>query len=217
MTQNDTIFNATIFNAIVDGDRESAVAEVLAELERGVAPQHILDLSLVPAMDRVSELFDANEYFVPELMISARAMQGCMAVLDPHLKQSGVQKVGRVVLGTVQGDMHDIGKNLVGSMLEGGGFEVIDLGVNVAPDVFLEKAREKDGTIIGLSALLTTTMPAMRRVVELRDALGLQGTHRVMIGGAPVTQDYANEINADGYSENAGGAVKLARQLVTRA
>jgi len=209
MPQNDVIFNA-----IVEGNREAAVDEVKAELERGVSPQVLLDESLVPAMDRVSELFDTNEYFVPELMIAARAMQGCMAVLDPHLKASGVKKAGRVVLGTVQGDMHDIGKNLVGSMLEGGGFEVIDLGVNVAPETFLDRAREMDGTIIGLSALLTTTMPAMRRVVELRDSLGLKGSHRVIIGGAPVTQDYANEIKADGYSETASGAVALARRLM---
>ncbi len=206
--------NEVIYNAIVEGDREAAVAEVRAELERGVSPQLVLDDSLVPAMDRVSELFDANEYFVPELMIAARAMQGCMAVLDPQLKQSGVKKIGRVVIGTVQGDMHDIGKNLVGSMLEGGGFEVVDLGVNVSAESFLEKAREIDGTIIGLSALLTTTMPAMKRVVELRDSLGLKDSHRIMIGGAPITHEYAAEIKADGYSENAGGAVALARKLV---
>ena len=206
--------NDVIFNAIVEGNRDAAVDEVKTDLERGVPPQVILDESLVPAMDRVSELFETNEYFVPELMIAARAMQGCMAELDPHLKASGVKKVGRVVIGTVLGDMHDIGKNLVASMLEGGGFEVIDLGVNVAPEIFLEKAREMEGTLIGLSALLTTTMPAMRRVVELRDSFGLQSSHRVMIGGAPVTQEYANEINADGYSETASGAVALARRLM---
>ncbi|MCL2623097.1 MAG: corrinoid protein [Planctomycetaceae bacterium] len=206
--------NDVIFNAIVEGNRDAAVGEVKTDLERGVPPQVILDESLVPAMDRVSELFETNEYFVPELMIAARAMQGCMAELDPHLKASGVKKVGRVVIGTVLGDMHDIGKNLVASMLEGGGFEVIDLGVNVAPEIFLEKAREMEGTLIGLSALLTTTMPAMRRVVELRDSFGLQSSHRVMIGGAPVTQEYANEINADGYSETASGAVALARRLM---
>ena len=206
--------NDVIYTAIIEGSRDIAVDEVKAELERGTSPQMILDESLVPAMDRVSELFDTNEYFVPELMIAARAMQGCMAVLDPQLKQSGIKKAGRIVLGTVQGDMHDIGKNLVGSMLEGGGFEVVDLGVNVSPETFLEKAREMDGTIIGLSALLTTTMPAMRRVVELRDSLGLQNSHRIIIGGAPVTQEYANEIKADGYSENASGAVTLARRIM---
>jgi len=209
MPQNDLIYNA-----IIEGNRDAAVDEVKTELERGVSAQVILDESLVPAMDRVSELFDANEYFVPELMIAARAMQGCMVVLDPQLKESGVKKAGRVVLGTVQGDMHDIGKNLVGSMLEGGGFEVVDLGVNVPAETFLEKAKEMEGSIIALSALLTTTMPAMRRVVELRDSLGLQNSHRVIIGGAPVTQDFANEIKADGYSENASGAVALARRLM---
>ena len=203
-----------IYNAIVEGNRDAAVDEVKAELDRGVSPQVILDDSLVPAMDRVSELFDTNEYFVPELMIAARAMQGCMALLNPQLKQCGIKKAGRVVLGTVQGDMHDIGKNLVGSMLEGGGFEVVDLGVNVPAETFLERAGEMEGSVIALSALLTTTMPAMRRVVELRDSLGLQNAHRVIIGGAPVTQEFANEINADGYSENASGAVALARRLM---
>ena len=206
--------NDIIFEAIVEGNRDAAVDEVKAELERGGSPQMILDDSLVPAMDKVSALFDTNEYFVPELMIAARAMQGCMALLEPHLKASGVKKAGRVVLGTVLGDMHDIGKNLVGSMLEGGGFEVIDLGVNVPPEIFIEKAQEMEGSLIGLSAFLTTTMPAMRRVVELRDSLGLQSSHRVMVGGAPVTQEYANEINADGYSETASGAVALARRLM---
>ena len=207
--------NPIIFTAIVEGDMFAAVAEVKAELERDVSPQQILDDSLVPAMDRVSELFDTNEYFVPDLMISARAMQGCMEVLNPRLKESGVEKIGRVVIGTVQGDMHDIGKNLVASMLEGSGFEVVDLGVNVSPETFLEKAREREGTIIGMSALLTTTMPAMKRVVDLRDSLGLKDAHRIMIGGAPVSQEYAAEIKVDGYSENASGAVALARQLVS--
>ena len=208
--------NSIIYNAIVEGDMGTAVAEVQAELDRGTLPQGILDDSLVPAMDRVSELFDANEYFVPELMISARAMQGCMEVLNPRLKESGVEKIGRVVIGTVQGDMHDIGKNLVASMLEGGGFEVVDLGVNVSPQAFLEKAREKEGTIIAMSALLTTTMPAMKHVIELRNSLGLQESHRIIIGGAPVTQEYSDEISANGYSESAGGAVTLARQLLTK-
>jgi len=206
--------NQKIYDAIVEGDLDAAVAEVDSELDKGVNPQELLDDSLVPAMDKVGELFEENEYFVPELLISARAMQGCMAKINPKLKQSGVEKIGRVVIGTVQGDMHDIGKNLVASMLEGGGFDVVDLGVDVPPETFLAKAQEKAGTIIGLSALLTTTMPAMKKVVELRDSLGLTNSHRIMIGGAPVTQEYADQIHADGYSENASAAVALARQLV---
>ncbi|MDR1494330.1 MAG: corrinoid protein [Planctomycetaceae bacterium] len=206
--------NQIIYDAIVEGDLETAIAEVETELGKGENPQHLLDDSLVPAMDKVGELFESNEYFVPELLISARVMQGCMAKINPCLKQSGVEKIGRVVIGTVQGDMHDIGKNLVASMLEGSGFDVIDLGVDVSAETFLAKAQEKKGTIIGLSALLTTTMPAMKRVVELRDSLGLQKSHRIMIGGAPVTQEFADQIHADGYSENANAAVALARQLV---
>jgi len=207
--------NQTIYQAIVDGDMDTAVTEVKTEIDRGIPPQEILEQSMIPAMDEVGRLFDCNEYFVPELLISGRAMQGCMTILNPYLIQSGVEKVGRIVIGTVQGDMHDIGKNLVGSMLEGGGFEVVDLGVDVSPEKFLSVAQEKEGTIIGLSALLTTTMPAMKRVVDTRNAQGLQTSHKIMIGGAPVTQDFAQNIGADGYSANASGAVALARQFVT--
>ncbi|MCL2348813.1 MAG: corrinoid protein [Planctomycetaceae bacterium] len=206
--------NQTIYQAIIDGDMDTAVTEVKAEIGHGVPPQEILEQSMIPAMDEVGRLFDCNEYFVPELLISGRAMQACMAIINPYLIQSGVEKVGRIVIGTVQGDMHDIGKNLVGSMLEGGGFEVVDLGVDVPPEKFLTAAQEKAGTIIGLSALLTTTMPAMKRVIDTRNAQGLQASHKIMIGGAPVTQDFAQSIGADGYSANASGAVALARQLV---
>ena len=205
--------HSALFNAIVEGDMKAAVAEVQTLLDQGVSPQAIMEKHLIPAMGDVGEKFEANEYFVPELLIAGRAMQESMKILNPLLAQTGVEKVGRVVIGTVQGDLHDIGKNLVASMLEGGGFEVIDLGVDVSPDKFVEAAKAKNGTIVALSALLTTTMPQMKKVIEALSNAGLAGATKVMIGGAPVTADFAKEIGADGYSENASTAVTLAKQL----
>ena len=205
--------HSALFNAIVEGDMKAAVAEVKTLLDQGVSPQAIMEKHLIPAMGDVGEKFEANEYFVPELLIAGRAMQESMKILNPLLAQTGVEKVGRVVIGTVQGDLHDIGKNLVASMLEGGGFEVIDLGVDVSPDKFVEAAKAKNGTIVALSALLTTTMPQMKKVIEALSDAGLAGATKVMIGGAPVTADFAKEIGADGYSENASTAVTLAKQL----
>ena len=202
-----------LFNAIVDGDMKTATAEVQVLLDQGVSPQAIMEEHLIPAMGDVGEKFECNEFFVPELLIAGRAMQESMKILNPLLKQSGVEKAGRVVIGTVQGDLHDIGKNLVASMLEGGGFEVVDLGVDVAPEKFVAAAKEKTGTIVALSALLTTTMPQMKKVIDALKDAGLAGSSKVMIGGAPVTSDFAKEIGADGYSENASTAVALARQL----
>jgi len=205
--------HSALFNAIVEGDMKTAVAAVQTLLDQGVSPQAIMEEHLIPAMADVGEKFESNEYFVPELLIAGRAMQESMKILNPLLAQTGVEKVGRVVIGTVQGDLHDIGKNLVASMLEGGGFEVIDLGVDVSPDKFVEAAKGKSGTIVALSALLTTTMPQMKKVIEALNAAGLSAATKVMIGGAPVTADFAREIGADGYSENASTAVTLAKQL----
>ncbi|MGL6226052.1 MAG: corrinoid protein [Thermoguttaceae bacterium] len=205
--------HSALFEAIVNGDLQTALSEVNAQIGAGVQPRVILEEQMIPAMGEVGQKFEENEFFVPELLIAGRAMQECMKVLNPLLKQSGVEKAGRVVIGTVQGDLHDIGKNLVASMLEGGGFEVVDLGVDVAPEKFIASAKEKEGTIIALSALLTTTMPQMKKVVETLKAEGLHGKFKVMIGGAPVTPEFAKEIGADGYSENASTAVALARQL----
>ena len=204
---------SALFDAIVDGDMNIAIAEVQNLLDQGVSPQSVMEEHLIPAMGDVGEKFECNEYFVPELLIAGRAMQESMKILNPLLKQSGVEKVGRVVIGTVQGDLHDIGKNLVASMLEGGGFEVVDLGVDVSPEKFVEAAKEKPGTIVALSALLTTTMPQMKKVIDALKEAGIADTSKVMIGGAPVTSDFAKEIGADGYSENASTAVALARQL----
>jgi 5-methyltetrahydrofolate--homocysteine methyltransferase len=169
---------------------------------------------MIPAMDEVGRRFEANEYFVPELLIAARAMKGAMELLRPLLVESGAKPAGRVVIGTVRGDLHDIGKNLVAAMLEGGGFEVIDLGVDVPPEKFIAAAQEHQAQIIALSALLTTTMPGMKATLEAIAQAGMRDRIKVMIGGAPVTQRFADEIGADGFSDNASGAVRVARELV---
>ncbi|MGL4595617.1 MAG: corrinoid protein [Thermoguttaceae bacterium] len=200
---------------VIDGDMPAALEEVNRLLQEGATPQNIMDSHLIPAMAEVGNRFEANEFFVPELLIAARAMQESMKILNPLLKQSGVKKVGRIVIGTVKGDLHDIGKNLVVAMLEGGGFDVVDLGVDVSPEKFVEVAQTHPGTIIALSALLTTTMPEMKNVVEKLKTAGLRETTKVIIGGAPVTAEYARQIEADGYSDNASAAVNLAKSLVS--
>ena len=166
-------------------------------------------------MDEVGRRFEANEYFVPELLISARAMKAALEIIRPLLIARGDKPVGRVAIGTVKGDLHDIGKNLVASLLEGGGFEVIDLGVNVTPEKFIATVNEKQANIIAMSALLTTTMPSMKTTIDALKQAGVRTKVKVLIGGAPITQKYADEIGADGYSENAVGAVALAKKAVT--
>jgi 5-methyltetrahydrofolate--homocysteine methyltransferase len=167
---------------------------------------------MVPAMTEVGRRFESNEYFVPELLISARAMKTSLELIRPLLVARGDQPVGRVAIGTVKGDLHDIGKNLVSAMLEGGGFEVIDLGVNVAPEKFIEAVKQRNANVIAMSALLTTTMPAMKTTIEAIKSAGVRDKVRVLVGGAPVTQKYAEEIGADGFSDNAVGAVAAARK-----
>jgi corrinoid protein of di/trimethylamine methyltransferase len=204
---------AELYDAIVNGNAKKADEVTRAALAAGVGPSELLQKYMIPAMDEVGKRFECNEYFVPELLIAARAMKTSLEIITPHLADAGAQPAGRVVIGTVQGDLHDIGKNLVASMLEGGGFQVVDLGVDVSPDRFVEAAKEKDGTIVALSALLTTTMTTMRRVVESLEKAGIRNKTKVIIGGAPITQQYADEIGADGYSDNASAAVALARKL----
>ncbi len=202
---------SNLSQAVLAGNAPAVVEEVNRLLAENSSPQSIMDKHLIPAMEEAGRLFEESEFFVPDLMIAANAMKEAMKILNPLLKNAGTTKLGRVVIGTVQGDMHDIGKNLVAAMLEGGGFEVVDLGVNVSPEKFVDAAREKDGTIICLSALLTTTMPMMKKVIEKLESEGIRSNYRVMIGGAPVTDDYARKIGADGYSDNAGAAVTLAK------
>lgn len=204
---------AQLYEAILTGNAKQAEEVTNAALEAGANATDLLGKYMIPAMDEVGKRFECNEYFVPELLIAARAMKTALEILTPKLAEAGAESAGRVVIGTVQGDLHDIGKNLVASMLEGGGFEVVDLGVDVPANRFVEAAQEKDGTIVALSALLTTTMTQMKAVIEALEAAGVRSGTKVMIGGAPITQQYADEIGADGYSDNASAAVALARDL----
>jgi 5-methyltetrahydrofolate--homocysteine methyltransferase len=203
-----------LYVAVLEGDAPTAKSVVQQALAEGVDAQRLLSNYMIPAMDEVGRRFEANEYFVPELLIAARAMKGALELIRPQLAEAGAKPAGKVVIGTVRGDLHDIGKNLVAAMLEGGGFEVIDLGVDVSPEKFIEAAREKDAQLIAMSALLTTTMPGMKTTIEAIESAGLKDKVKVMIGGAPVTQRYADEIRADGFSDNASGAVRVARTLV---
>ncbi len=202
-----------LYEAVLEGDAKTAHSVTEAALAAGVDPQKLVTEQMIPAMDEAGRRFECNEFFVPELLVSARAMKAALEMIRPLLAARGAQPVGRVVIGTVKGDLHDIGKNLVAAMLEGGGFEVIDLGVDVSPDRFVAAAREKDAHLIALSALLTTTMPSMQATMDALQRAGVREQFKVMIGGAPITQKYADEIGADGYSENAAGAVALARRL----
>ena len=203
-----------LYDAILTGNAKKAEEVTKAALEAKCDASELLGKYMIPAMDEVGKRFEANEYFVPELLIAARAMKTALEILTPAMAAEGMEAAGRVVIGTVKGDLHDIGKNLVASMLEGGGFEVVDLGVDVPPEKFVEAAQQKDGTIIALSALLTTTMTMMKTVIEALEAAGVRQNTKVMIGGAPITQQYADEIGADGFSDNASAAVALARKLV---
>lgn len=203
-----------LYEAIVNGKAPAAKSLTEEAVQEGIDAKDLLDNSLIPAMDEVGKRFESNEYFVPELLIAARAMKASLEILKPLLAQTGAKPIARVAIGTVKGDLHDIGKNLVASMLEGGGFEIIDLGVDASAEAFVEAVRDQRADLVAMSALLTTTMPAMKTVVEALVEAGLRNQTKVMVGGAPVTQRYANEIGADGYSENASSAVALARKLV---
>ena len=206
-----------LYDAVVSGNAKATQAITQQALADGVDPLKLVNEYMVPAMDEVGRRFEANEYFVPELLISARAMKAALELIRPLLTARGDKPVGRVAIGTVKGDLHDIGKNLVASLLEGGGFEVIDLGVNVTPEKFIETVNEKQANIIAMSALLTTTMPSMKTTIDALKQAGVRDKVKVLIGGAPITQKYADEIGADGYSENAVGAVALAKKAVAAA
>lgn len=203
-----------LYSAVLEGDADLATSTTEAAIKEGVDPKVIIDKHMIPAMDEVGRRFAANEYYVPELLIAARAMKAALKLLKPLLAQAGAQPIAKVVIGTVKGDLHDIGKNLVAAMLEGGGFEIIDLGVDVAPEKFIAAAKEKGAQLICLSALLTTTMGSMKDVVESLKKEGLRQKVKVMIGGAPINQRFADEIGADAYSDNASSAVTAARKLV---
>jgi 5-methyltetrahydrofolate--homocysteine methyltransferase len=202
-----------IYQAVLEGDLETTVEEVKAALDANVSASDILQNGLIAAMGEVGRLFEEGDFYVPEMLIAARSMQAGMEILKPLLVEAGVEPIGKVVIGTVKGDLHDIGKNLVSMMLEGGGFEVVDLGVDVAPDKFV--AALKDGVeLLGLSALLTTTMTSMENTIAAIEEAGLRKRIKIIIGGAPVTAEYAHKIGADGYAPDAGQAVKLTKSLI---
>jgi len=200
--------------AILTGNAAAALSAARKALDEGVNPVDIVTEGISPAMAEVGRLFEEGEYFVPELLIAARATKEIFKILRPLLAQTGAKPRGHVVLGTVRGDLHDIGKNLVAAMLEGGGFEVTDLGVDVPPEKFIAAVQDRQAQIVGLSALLTTTLPAMKTTIEAFRTAGIRERVKVMVGGAPVTKSYADSIGADGYGENAAASVDLARRLV---
>ncbi len=203
-----------IYNAVLEGDARGVQTGVNAALAAGIAVETILKEGLIAAMGEVGRLFEENEYFVPEMLVSARAMQSGLTLLKPHLAASGSVSAGKVVIGTVKGDLHDIGKNLVAMMLEGAGFEIVDLGTDVSPEKFVKAVLEQKPQIVGMSALLTTTMPSMGTTVKALQEAGVRDHVKVMIGGAPVTDAFAKQIGADGYAPDASSAVRLAKALI---
>jgi 5-methyltetrahydrofolate--homocysteine methyltransferase len=201
-----------IYQAVLEGDMGAVEENVQAALDAGVLPVDILQKGLIAAMGEVGRLFEEGEYFVPEMLIAARAMKAGLTILKPLLVDSGIEPAGKVAVGTVKGDLHDIGKNLVAMMLEGAGFEIVDLGTDVTPEQFVEAVQ--DGVdIVGLSALLTTTMPSMEGTIKAIADAGLRDRVKIMIGGAPVTAEYARQIGADGFAPDASQAVTLAKTL----
>ena len=202
----------TLSDAIIKGDQNTAVEITKQALTEGTAAKSILDDGLIAGMDVVGARFKKNEVYIPEVLIAARAMKMAMEILEPELVKAGVEPIGTLAIGTVQGDLHDIGKNLVAMMLKGAGFEVVDLGVDVGPEKFVEQAKAKGIQLIGMSALLTTTMPGIEKTVKALKDAGL--STKVIIGGAPVTQDYADKIGADGYASDAASAVDMTKSLV---
>jgi len=202
--------------SVIDGEMNVTQELVQKALAETMPPEKILKEGLIPAMEEVGRRFECNEFYVPEMLISARGMKSGLALLRPLLTAAHVEAVGKVVIGTVQGDLHDIGKNLVGMMLEGAGFEVIDLGADVAADRYVASVKELRPDLVACSALLTTTMPGMKKVIHLLEDEGLRGQVKVIIGGAPVTDKYAADIGADGFAPDAASAASLAKQLILK-
>ena len=202
------------FQSVLDGDQNGVRESVKAALDENISPSEILYASLVPAMTQVGELFEAREYYVPEMLIAARAMNAGLELIRPLLVQSGAKMAGKVALGTVKGDLHDIGKNLVGMMLEGTGFIVVDLGVDVSPEQFVNAIKEERVDIVAMSALLTTTMTSIPLVISAIEEAGFRDKVKIMIGGAPVTEDFARKVGADGFAADASRAARLAKTLL---
>lgn len=202
----------TLADAIIKGDQNTAVKITKEALAQNVAAAKVLNEGLIAGMDVIGERFKKNEVYIPEVLIAARAMKASMQILEPELVKAGVKPVGKFVIGTVQGDLHDIGKNLVAMMLKGAGFDVIDLGVDISPEKFVQQAKTTGSQLVGMSALLTTTMPSMEKTVKALKAAGINA--KIMIGGAPVTQAYADKIGASGYAADAASAVDVAKKLL---
>ena len=203
-----------IYEGIIDGDKDLVKEKVDEAIKTGMDINKILEEGLIKGMTEVGRLFEEGEFFVPEMLISARAMQSGMDLLKPLLLKADVKMKGKVVIGTVKGDLHDIGKNLVSMMLEGAAFEVVDLGTDVAPDKFVEAVESNSADLVAMSALLTTTMPSMKETIKALVSAGLRERVKIMVGGAPLTPEYATEIGADGYSADANQAVSLAKSLI---
>lgn len=203
-----------IKEAVIDGLQKVVPGKVQTALDAGIDPETILNEAMIKGMAEVGQLFEDGEYFVPEMLVAARAMASGMEILKPRLIQADVKSAGKVIIGTVQGDLHDIGKNLVGMMLEGAAFEVVDLGADVSPEKFVEAVNENGAQIVAMSALLTTTMPSMKTTIEALESAGLRDKVKIMVGGAPLSDQYAKEIHADGYSPDANRAVALAKSLI---
>ena len=204
-----------VYRDVIGGKRSGVEAGVRTLLELGCDPHVVLNDALIAPMTEVGSRFEQGELYLPEMMIAARAMQSGLALLKPRLVQNGIRASARVVMGTVQGDLHDIGKTLVSMMLEGAGFEIIDLGTDVSPEAFTSAARDQGAQVIGMSALLTTTMQNMKLVVQAVEDAGLRGEVKIIVGGAPVTETFASEIGADGYAADASRAVGLVRRLLS--
>ncbi|MBN1566649.1 MAG: corrinoid protein [Acidobacteria bacterium] len=203
-----------LYDAILNGDEKLALQLTNEALKESADPAELINQGMIPAMDEVGRLFEAQEFYIPEMLMAGRAMKAALEPIRPLLAARGAKPAGRIVLGTVKGDLHDIGKNLVGSMLEGAGFEVIDIGIDVSPEKFVEAAGSDKPDILALSALLTVTMPEMKKVIEALNQAGIRDQVKVLVGGAPVTQAFADQIGADGYGANASSAVTAARSLL---
>ncbi|MCF8108603.1 MAG: corrinoid protein [Desulfohalobiaceae bacterium] len=202
-----------ISNTLIKGDAGNLTLQVQAALEEGTAASDILNKALIAGMDVVGERMENGDMFIPEVLMSAKAMSGALGILKPLLTDEESKSAGKIIIGTVKGDLHDIGKNLVAMMLESAGFEVVNLGVDIAPEAFVEAVKEHQPNLIGLSALLTTTMTQMQKTVDALKESGLRSQVKILVGGAPVTEKFAREIGADGYAPDAGSAGKLARSL----
>ena len=213
MSREKEILDA-LYEHVLDGERNPTVKLTNEGLALGMSPLTLLFDSMIPSLEEVGRLFEIGEFFVPEMLISARAMQGAMEILQPLIAASGAEPLGTFVMGTVKGDIHDIGKNLCNTMLEGAGFTVIDLGVNVAPETFIEAIQEHQPQAVGMSAFLTTTMPMFKTNIEAFKAAGIRDDLKILVGGAPVSQEYCDHVGADGYAPDASSCVRLTKKLL---